>query len=95
MLAAIWKAGMVMPRTLNTSVPAMENANRMPAATQQASRAVRTRCSGMSFGVIARKAGTAASGSTITNSELSANKMYSSRSMEIELETVSAECQLT
>jgi hypothetical protein len=47
----------------------------------------------MSFGVIARKAGTAASGSTITNSELSANKMYSSRSMEIELEAVSAQCQ--
>jgi hypothetical protein len=31
----------------------------------------------VSFGVMARNAGTTASGSTITNSELAASKMYS------------------
>ena len=42
-------------------------------------RAVRNRCSGDSPGVIARNVGAVASGSTITNSELSANRMYSDR----------------
>ena len=34
------------------------------------------RCSGVSVGVIAKNAGTVASGSTITNSELDARRMY-------------------
>ena len=39
-------------------------ASSTPAATIQARRAIRVRCSGVSVGVIARKAGTVASGST-------------------------------
>src|SRR6266850_100344 len=40
---------------------------------------MRIRCSGVSVGVIARKAGTTASGSTMTKSELEASKMYSGK----------------
>ncbi len=79
MLAAIWKAGMVMPRYLKIHLPAAENPMRTPAVIQQAKRAILMRCSGESVGVIARKAGTVASGSTMTKSELEARKMYSSR----------------
>jgi len=43
---------------------------------------VRMRCSAVSFGVMARNAGTTASGSTITKSELAASKMYSNNLME-------------
>ena len=53
----------------------MANASSTPAATQQASRAILMRCSGVSVGVIARNAGTVASGSTITKSELAASRM--------------------
>ena len=68
---------MVMLMTLKTSWPATENNRRTPAVTQHASRAVRMRCSAVSFGVMARNAGTTASGSTITKSELAASKIYS------------------
>ena len=66
-----------MPITLKISGPVSENESKMPAAVVQASRAVRSRCSRESFGVIARNAGAVASGSMITNSELAANTMYS------------------
>jgi len=81
MLAAIWKAGIVIPITRNTNCPVRPNTSRMPAATVQASRAVRSRCSSESVGVIAKNDGTVASGSTITNSDPNANKMYSDRLM--------------
>ena len=85
---------MVMPMTLNTSVPAMENNSSTPAATQQASRAMRVRCSVVSLGVIARNAGTVASGSTITNSELAASKMYSGRFKETRLRADGKNCHV-
>jgi len=72
---------MVMPMTLKINWPVSANASRMPAATVQASRAVCRRCSGESVGVIAKKAGTVASGSTITNSDPNANNMYSEKLM--------------
>ena len=52
-----------------------------PAITQQASRAVWIRCSCDSFGVMAKKAGTVAIGSTMTKSELIARKVYSNKLM--------------
>jgi hypothetical protein len=42
---------------------------------------LRMRCSAVSSGVMARNAGTTASGSTITKSELAASRMYSSNLM--------------
>ena len=54
-----------------------------PAVTKHASFAVRMRCSGVSLGVMARNAGTTASGSTITKSELAASTMYSSRLIKL------------
>jgi hypothetical protein len=57
----------------------MANARRTPAITQQARAAIRERASGESDGVIARKAGTAAMGSAITNSDPNASSMYSNR----------------
>ncbi len=79
MLAAIWNAGMVMPRSLKIHLPASANTINTPALTQQASRAILMRCSGVSVGVIARNAGTVARGSIITNSELAASSIYSIR----------------
>ena len=72
---------MVMPMTLKISGPVREKASKMPAATVQASRAVRNRCAGDSFGVMAKNAGAVASGSMITNSELAARMMYSVKLM--------------
>src|SRR5438552_8404896 len=77
MLAANWKAGMVMPRNLKIHLPATAKTINTPAITQQARPAMRTRCSGVSVGVMARKAGTVASGSTMTKSELAARRTYS------------------
>src|SRR4051812_3725369 len=54
---------------------------RMHAAMMHASRAMRMRASGPSFGVIARKAGTVAIGSMITKSDAPDNSMYLSRSI--------------
>jgi hypothetical protein len=71
---------------LNNNWPANEKKSMTPAATQHASRAVRMRCSAVSFGVIARNAGTTATGSTITKSELAASKMYSSKLMRTKLD---------
>src|SRR6266404_3972507 len=79
MLAASWKAGMVMPRNLKIHLPAAAKMMSTPAMTQQARRAMRIRSWGVSEGVMARKAGTVASGSTITKRELVANKIYSGR----------------
>jgi hypothetical protein len=93
MLAAISKAGMVMLNTLKTSVPAAANRRRTTAIAQQATRAVRRRCSVVSLEVIVRNDGTAASGSTITNSELLASNMYAIRSIRMELEIIREECQ--
>lgn len=77
MLAAILKAGIVMPKILKRLAPANANTVSTIAVVRHATRAVRNRCSGVSPGVIARNVGAVASGSTITNSELSANRMYS------------------
>src|SRR5215475_1977111 len=68
-----------MPRNLKIHLPAIAKTTRTPAITQQANPAIRIRASGVSVGVIARKAGTVASGSMITKSELEARKMYSER----------------
>src|SRR5271168_2323088 len=84
---------MVMPKILNTRVPALANKSRTAAMAQQATRAVRSRCSAVSFGVIAKNEGTAASGSTITNSELVASNMYSIKSIGHELEIIQRESQ--
>src|SRR4051812_49983606 len=54
---------------------------RMHAAMMHASRAMRMRASGPSFGVIARKAGTVAIGSMITKSDAPDNSMYLSSSI--------------
>jgi hypothetical protein len=48
-----------------------------PAATPQASRAMRSFATGGSFGVIAMNGGTLAIGSMITNIEVTASKLYS------------------
>src|SRR4051812_4221847 len=68
-----------MPRILKSRPPATENASNTVAATPQPRRAVRDRCSSVWFEVMAKNAGTAAKGSTITNSELAASRMYSRR----------------
>ena len=68
-----------MPKILKMTVPATENASSTTAVVQHASRAVRKRSSGVLLGVIARNAGAAASGSTMTNKELAASRMYSGR----------------
>ena len=70
-----------MPKNLKMSFPDVAKINKMIAATRQATRAMRMRCGGVSFGVIARNAGTVAIGSIITNSELTASRMYSGRLM--------------
>jgi hypothetical protein len=80
-LAASWKAGMVMPRNLKIHFPAEAKTTNTPAVTRQAIRAILIRCSGVSWGVMARKASTVATGSTITNNELAAKRMYSGRFM--------------
>src|SRR5260221_685389 len=72
---------MVMPRNLKIHLPAMANVSSTPAMTPQASRAMRMRDSGESCGVMAMNAGTVASGSTITNNELAASRIYSERLM--------------
>src|ERR1041384_4341375 len=84
---------MVMPKTLKINCPATANTSSTPAITQQASRAVRMRSCGVSVGVIARNAGTVASGSTMTKSELAASRMYSSR-LTIKLEAGRSESQM-
>src|SRR6266404_3313693 len=70
---------MVIPRYLKIHLPATAKASSTPAATQQASRAMRMRCAGVSVGVIARNAGIVANGSMMTNRELAASRMYSGR----------------
>src|SRR5437899_13111728 len=70
---------MVIPRYLKIHLPADAKPINTPAVTRQASRAILVRCSGVSVGVMARKAGTVATGSMITRSELEARKMYSAR----------------
>ena len=84
---------MVMPSTLKINWPPTENTSNTPAATQHASRAVRRRCAGVSVGVMVRNAGTVASGSTITNSELAASKMYSDKLKRLKLGTIQGESQ--
>ena len=68
-----------MPKILNIIMPAAAKHNSTAAVVQQATLAVRSRSSGVSVGVIARNAGAVATGSTITNSELAASKVYSVR----------------
>src|SRR6266446_312060 len=80
-LPAIWKAGSVTPRTLKIHFPARAKSINTPAATRHANRAIRNWAAGGSFEVMAMKAGTTAIGSTITNSELTASRMYSVRLM--------------
>src|SRR2546428_50160 len=71
-----------MPKKLKMSFPVVAKINKMIAAIMQAMRAIRMRSCGESLGVIARKAGTIAIGSRITNSELAASRTYSCRFME-------------
>src|SRR5665213_3957017 len=79
MLAANWNAGSVMPITLKIAFPAAAKTTSTPAATQQASRAIRNFAGGGSLGVIAINAGTIAIGSRITKIDVTANKVYSPR----------------
>src|SRR5438445_12659925 len=73
-----------MPKKLKMSFPVVAKSNRMIAEIMQAMRAIRMRSCGESLVVIARKAGTIAIGSRITNSELAASRTYSCRFMESE-----------
>ena len=82
-LPAIWKAGKVMPSSRKIHWPDRANRMRTPAATRQARRAMRSRDDTESRGVMAINAGIVAIGSTITNSELSANKQYATRFMSV------------
>jgi len=68
---------MVMPRNLKIHLPATANTISTPAMTQHAIRAILIRCCSVSVGVMARNAGTVANGSTMTNRELAARKIYS------------------
>ncbi len=67
---------------LSTNWTATENNERTPVVMQHASRAVRMRCSAVSFGVTAGITGTTASGSPITRSKLAARKMDSNNLMD-------------
>jgi len=77
MLPASWKAGRVMPMTLKIILPVAAKRMSTPAATEQASRAVRNLAAGESLGVMAMKAGTTAMGSSTAKSELNASKLNS------------------
>ena len=68
-----------MPRKRKINFPVRAKSSSTAAVTQHASRAVLTRCSGLSLGVMARNAGTVAIGSTMTKSELVASRTYSRR----------------
>src|SRR3954454_4376309 len=81
MLPAILNAGRVMPKKRKIAWPVRTKIIRTHAAMMQASRDMRMRASGPSFGVIARKAGTVAIGSMITNSDSPESTMYLSRSI--------------
>src|SRR5579863_52919 len=70
---------MVMLKILKSAVPAKEKSSSTAAMAQHATLAVRSRCSGVSLGVMVRNAGTVASGSTMTNNELPASRIYSLR----------------
>src|SRR5438445_11982470 len=72
-----------MPKKLKMSFPVVAKSNRMIAEIMQAMRAIRMRSCGESLGVIARKAGTIAIGSIITNSGLAASRTYSCRFMRV------------
>src|SRR2546428_6186863 len=72
-----------MPKKLKMSFPVVAKINRIIAEITQAMRAMRMRSRGESLGVIARKAGTIAIGSIITNSELAASRTYSCRVMRV------------
>src|SRR5215831_2731569 len=74
---ATWMAGNVIPKRLNNVCPTSAKLVRSPTITRQATRAIRSRCATVSRDVIATKAGTAATGSTITKRELKANNAYS------------------
>ena len=73
-LPATWKAAKVMPSSVKIHFPVIAKSAMMPEATMQANPAIRTRDFTVSLGVIAMKAGTAAIGLTITNSELKARR---------------------
>ena len=77
MLPASWKAGSVMPMTLKIILPAAAKSISTPAATEQASRAMRNLAAGVSVAVMAMKAGTTAMGSSTAKSELNASKVNS------------------
>src|SRR5437868_15494622 len=66
-----------MPKSLKISCPDNANVNSTPAMTRLAGRTIRSRCTGVSVGVIPRNAGITANGSTMTNSELNASNAYS------------------
>src|ERR1051325_5754717 len=68
-----------MPRKLKINCPLSAKVSSPPAMAAQASRAMPSRWAGVSVGVMARKPGTTAMGSTMTKSELVARKVYSRR----------------
>ena len=66
----------------DTGAAVASNAQPLLETQMRDCNAVLLRSFGVSSGVMARNAGTVASGSTITNSELAASRMYSSRLMK-------------
>jgi hypothetical protein len=62
---------------LEACLAVVAQTTKTPPATPQANHIILIRLAGESLGVIARKAGRTAIGSTITNNELNASRMYS------------------
>ena len=79
MLPAILNEESVIPNSRKIRSPTTAKKIRMAVATQQAKAAMRARCCGESFGVMARKAGMSAIGSMMTKRELPARRTYSSK----------------
>jgi len=72
---------MVIPKRRKIAKPVSAKNRRMPAATQQANRAMRIRSSGVFVAVIARKAGMVPIESTMTNNDEKASRLYAPRFM--------------
>ena len=79
MLPAISNAASVIPRNLKIELPATANNNSTAVMVMQAIRAIWNRSPGVLSTVMARNAGAVAKGSTMTNRELAANKLYSAK----------------
>ena len=68
-----------MPKALNIQRPPSENTSSTQKVTHEAMRAMRMRSSALFLSVMAKKAGTVAMGSTITNKEAAESRVKSSK----------------